>query len=220
MARRATSPPSPSKNEQNDALGHKKILPSFEDSLDLIATQLTDCTRCKLCEERKSIVLGEGNPHAELVFVGEGPGEQEDLLGRPFMGKSGQLLNRMIEAMGLKREHVYIVNVVKCRPPEHRNPEPEEIKECSPFLARQLAQIQPKVIVALGKSAAQTLLQSKEQISTLRGKFYPYGDNLNNIQIMPTFDPSYLLKNPASKREAWADLQQVAKALGIVIPKR
>ncbi|MEO5969142.1 MAG: uracil-DNA glycosylase [Bdellovibrionia bacterium] len=164
-------------------------------------------------------VLGEGNPHAELVFVGESLGDEEDLLGRPFVGEAGQLLDRMIAAMGLKREQVYIASIVKCRP-EYPNPEAVETQKYGPFMASHLAKMRPKVIVALGKFAAQTLLQSDDQISTLRGKFYPYGETLSNIQVMPTFDPSYLLQNPASKRETWADLQQVAKVLGIVIPKR
>jgi len=204
------------------------------ETLELISAQLAGCMRCNLCEKRKSVVLGEGNPHAELVFIGESPGEQEDLQGRPFVGEAGQLLDKMIQAMGLKRHQVYLTNVVKCRPPDDRTPEPGEIRECSPFLARQLAQIQPKIIVALGKQATQTLLHSEASISELRGKFHPstgagtQGNSHNAPQssphllpqIMPTFDPAYLLKNPASKREVWSDLQQVAKALGIEIPKR
>lgn len=186
------------------------------DSLAKVAVELQGCTRCKLCLGRKTIVVGEGNPKAQLVFVGEGPGEQEDLKGRPFVGKAGQLLDRMTEAMGLKREQVYIANVVKCRPPGNRNPEPEEIQSCSPFLYRQLDLIQPKVIVALGKFSAQTLLNTQERITKLRGRFYPY----RNAKLMPTFHPAYLLRNPESKKEAWADLQLVAKELGLMLPKR
>jgi DNA polymerase len=183
-------------------------------SLAAVAAELQGCTRCKLCETRKTIVVGEGNPQAELVFVGEGPGEQEDLQGRPFVGKAGQLLDRMIEAMGLTREQVYICNVVKCRPPGNRNPEPDEIEACSPFLQRQLEILKPKVVVALGKFAAQRLLQTETPITRLRGSFKPY----RGAKLMPTYHPAYLLRNPDSKREAWADLQAVARELGIALP--
>lgn len=185
-----------------------------QDSLGQIAADLKDCQRCKLCQKRKNIVLGEGNPKARLVFVGEGPGEQEDIQGRPFVGNAGQLLDRMIAAIGLERSQVHILNVVKCRPPGNRNPEPDEIESCSPFLYRQLDIIQPQVIVALGKFAAQTLLQTDEKISRIRGQFRPYRGAL----LMPTFHPSFLLRNPASKREAWEDLKKVAKELGLEIP--
>jgi DNA polymerase len=190
-----------------------KISPS-NDSLQQIAAELTGCQRCKLCAGRKTIVFGEGNPHAELVFVGEGPGEQEDIQGRPFVGKAGQLLDKMIQAIGLTREQVYICNVVKCRPPGNRNPEPDEIAACNPFLERQLDQLQPKVVVALGKFAAQTLLQTEERISSLRGHFKPF----RGTKLMPTWHPAYLLRNPDSKREAWADLLQVAAQLGLKVP--
>lgn len=190
---------------------------SFTDSLNGIAAELENCSRCKLCQGRKTIVIGEGNPRASLVFVGEGPGEQEDLQGRPFVGKAGQLLDRMIAAITLKREDVYICNVVKCRPPGNRNPEPDEIAQCKPFLLRQLQLIQPRVIVALGKFAAQTLLETETPITRLRGTFHShpaYGE----AQVMPTFHPSYLLRNPEAKRDAWNDLKQVARELGIQIP--
>lgn len=189
------------------------------DSLEQISTDLLSppCPRCKLCQTRKTVVVGEGNPKAELVFVGEGPGEQEDAQGRPFVGKAGQLLDRMIQAMGLSREQVYICNVVKCHPPSNRDPEADEIEACAPFLARQLDVIRPKVVVALGKFAAQTLLQTDAPISQLRGNFFPYR---NGAKLMPTFHPAHLLRNPECKREAWEDLQQVAGALGISIPKR
>ncbi|MFL5812923.1 MAG: uracil-DNA glycosylase [Bdellovibrionia bacterium] len=195
------------------------------DSLELIAADLlcppeapeTGCPRCKLCQSRKNLVVGEGSPNAELVFVGESPGEQEDQQGRPFVGKAGQLLDRMIQAMGLQREQVYLCNVIKCHPPGNRNPEADEIAACSPFLARQLDVIRPKVVVALGKFAAQTLLQTEAPISKLRGNFFPYR---NGAKLMATFHPAYLLRNPESKREAWEDLQQVAAELGIKIPKR
>ena len=186
------------------------------DTLDRIATDLAGCTRCKLSKARHTIVLGEGNPNADLVFVGEGPGEQEDLQGRPFIGRAGQLLDKMIGAMGLSREQVYILNVVKCRPPGNRNPEPDEIATCGPFLLRQLNVIQPKVIVALGKFSAQTLLQTETPISQLRGKFHPYH---GGTKLMPTFHPAYLLRNPPAKKEVWIDLQLVAQELGIEIPK-
>ena len=187
------------------------------DSLERIAQELAGCIRCKLCRGRTNIVLGEGNPAADLVFVGEGPGEQEDLHGRPFIGRAGQLLDRMIGAMGLSRDQVYIANVVKCRPPGNRNPEPDEIATCGPFLLRQLNVIRPKVIVALGKFSAQTLLQTETPISALRGKFHPYH---GGIQLMPTFHPAYLLRNPPAKKDVWIDLQLVAKELGIQIPQK
>jgi len=180
-----------------------------------VAAELQGCPRCKLCQTRKTVVVGEGDPNAELVFVGEGPGEQEDIQGRPFVGRSGELLDKMIEAMGLSRGKVYILNVVKCRPPGNRNPEPDEIAACSPFLERQLSILKPKVVVALGKFAAQTLLKTDTPISRLRGQFKPY---LHGSKLMPTFHPAYLLRNPESKREAWADLQAVARELGLTIP--
>lgn len=185
-------------------------------ALAQISAELAGCPRCKLCEHRKTVVVGEGNPHAELVFVGEGPGEQEDLTGRPFVGKAGELLEKMIVAMGLSREQVYICNVVKCRPPGNRNPEPDEIATCSPFLWRQLDIIQPKVVVALGKFAAQTLLETDMPITRMRGAFRPF----RGAKLMPTFHPAYLLRNPESKREAWQDLQAVAHELGIQIPTK
>lgn len=184
--------------------------------LHQVAAELTNCTRCKLCENRKTVVFGEGNPKARLMFIGEGPGEQEDLVGRPFVGKAGQLLDKMIEAIGLKRSEIYIANVVKCRPPGNRNPESDEIQTCSPFLLRQIDIIQPQVIVALGKFAAQTLLNTEEKITRLRGTFRTF----RGVQLMPTFHPAYLLRNPGSKKEAWVDLQLVAKELGLNIPKR
>ena len=183
------------------------------ETLERVAADLHECTRCKLSGGRKTIVFGEGNPRAELVFVGEGPGEQEDIQGRPFVGKAGQLLDRMIEAIGLKREDVYICNVIKCRPPGNRNPEPDEIEQCSPFLYRQLDLIRPKVVVGLGKFAVQTLLQTDEGITRIRGKFRPY----RGAKLMPTFHPAYLLRNPESKREAWLDLQAVAQELGLKV---
>ncbi len=171
------------------------------------------CRRCKLASGRRNLVFGEGGPSARLVFVGEGPGETEDELGRPFVGKAGQLLDRMIEAIGLKRSDVYICNVVKCRPPGNRNPEPDEIAACTPFLSRQLAAIRPEVVVALGKFAAQYLMKTEVGIVKLRGRFGEF----EGIPVMPTFHPAYLLRNPPAKREAWEDLKAVAARLGLAV---
>ena len=179
-------------------------------TLDQIRRELGDCRRCKLCTGRKNIVFGVGNPRAELVFVGEGPGEQEDLQGVPFVGPAGELLTKMIGAMGFSRDQVYICNVVKCRPPGNRNPEPDEINACEPFLRSQLLALQPKVIVALGKFAAQTLLRDSTPITRLRGQWREY----QGVKLMPTFHPAYLLRSPQEKRKAWEDLQQVMKLFG------
>jgi DNA polymerase len=179
-------------------------------TLDQIRRELGDCQRCKLCSGRKNIVFGVGNPRAELVFVGEGPGENEDIQGVPFVGAAGELLTKMIQAMGFNRDDVYICNVVKCRPPGNRNPEPDEIASCEPFLRAQLLALQPKVIVALGKFAAQTLLRDTTPITRMRGNWREY----QGVKLMPTFHPAYLLRNPAEKRKAWEDLQQVMKLFG------
>jgi DNA polymerase len=186
------------------------VADSERQTLDEIRRELGDCRRCKLCEGRKQIVFGVGNPNAELVFVGEGPGAEEDAQGIPFVGKAGQLLTKMIEAMGFSRDDVYICNVVKCRPPENRNPELDEIEACEPFLRKQLGAIRPKAIVALGKFAAQTLLRDETPITRMRGKWREYC----GVPLMPTFHPAYLLRNPAEKKSAWADLQQVMKVFG------
>jgi uracil-DNA glycosylase len=174
-----------------------------------------NCTRCKLHKGRTKIVFGVGNPKAELVFVGEGPGRDEDMKGEPFVGRAGKLLTQMIEAMGLRREDVYICNVVKCRPPENRLPEKDEIATCSPFLLRQLGCIQPKVICALGSCSAQTLLQTTQGISRFRGEWF----DLFGAKFMATYHPAYLLRNPAAKGEVWKDLQKVMAHLGLE-PKR
>jgi uracil-DNA glycosylase family 4 len=179
-------------------------------TLDEVRRELGDCQRCKLCKGRKTIVFGVGNPRAELVFVGEGPGAEEDAQGVPFVGAAGQLLTKMIEAMKFKRDDVYICNVVKCRPPNNRNPEPDEIEACEPFLKAQLASLQPKVIVALGKFAAQTLLRDATAITRLRGQWRTY----QGVPLMPTFHPAYLLRQPGEKKLAWADLQEVMKRFG------
>lgn len=179
-------------------------------TLDEIRRELGDCKRCKLCNARTNIVFGSGNPKAELVFVGEAPGQDEDLQGVPFVGKAGQLLTKMIEAMKFSRDDVYICNVNKCRPPMNRNPEPDEIAACEPFLKAQLRAIQPKVIVALGKFAAQTLLRDATAITRLRGQWREY----EGIPLMPTFHPAYLLRSPNEKKSAWLDLQEVMKKFG------
>ena len=179
-------------------------------TLDEVRRDLGDCKRCKLCGGRTQIVFGVGNPRAELVFVGEGPGAEEDRQGVPFVGAAGQLLTKMIEAMTFDRDQVYICNVVKCRPPGNRNPEPDEIEACEPFLKAQLAALQPKVIVALGKFAAQTLLRDQTAITRMRGQWRSY----EGIPLMPTFHPAYLLRNPADKKLAWMDLQEVMKRFG------
>ena len=181
-----------------------------ENSLEAIRRDMEECHRCPLQKTRKHLVFGEGNPHAELVFVGEAPGAEEDLQGRPFVGRAGQLLTKIIIAMGLKREDVYICNILKCRPPQNRNPLPEEIEACEPWLIRQLEAIRPRVICALGTFAAQTLLKKKGvPITVLRGRFHDY----HGIQLMPTYHPAYLLRNPGAKKQVWEDVQQIMKIL-------
>lgn len=180
-------------------------------ALEKLREEIGDCTRCVLHKGRTNLVFGVGNPSAQLMFVGEGPGADEDRIGEPFVGRAGQLLTRMIEAMGFKRSDVYIANIVKCRPPGNRNPEPEEIATCLPFLKRQIEIIHPKVIVCLGKFAAQTLLQTEIPITRLRGNFHGYGD----IKIMPTYHPAFLLRNPLMKKFVWEDLKKVMEVLGL-----
>jgi DNA polymerase len=177
--------------------------------LKVIREEIGDCQRCRLAGGRKNIVFGVGNPQAHLVFVGEAPGADEDEQGEPFVGKAGQLLTKMIEAMGYGRDDVYICNVIKCRPPGNRNPEPDEVAACEPFLKKQLAALRPRVIVALGKFAAQCLLRDDTPISRLRGNFRTY----EGITLMPTFHPAYLLRDPSKKKEAWTDLKAVNAAL-------
>jgi len=178
-------------------------------TLDEIRADLGDCTRCKLHDGRRNIVFGTGNPNADLMFVGEAPGADEDLQGLPFVGRAGQLLTRIIEAIGLQREQVYIANILKCRPPQNRDPQPDEVESCERFLHQQIAAIQPVIIVALGRHAAQTLLKSTTTISKLRGKIVEYRGGL----LIPTFHPSYLLRNPSAKREVWEDMKQVRSTL-------
>jgi DNA polymerase len=179
------------------------------ENLTAIRADLGDCQRCRLAQARNKLVFGVGNPQAQLVLVGEAPGREEDERGEPFVGEAGRLLDRMLFAMGLQRNQVYICNVLKCRPPNNRDPEADEVTTCEPFLVRQLAAIQPKLIVALGRFAVQTLLQSKTPISRLRGSWHQY----HGIPVMPTYHPAYLLRNPLAKREVWADMKQVANEL-------
>jgi len=186
-----------------------------DDTLLKIREDLGDCTRCKLHSTRNKIVFGDGNPKAELVFVGEGPGADEDAQGLPFVGRAGKLLTQMIEAMGLQRKDVYICNVVKCRPPENRQPEEDEIHTCSPFLLRQIDTIAPKVIVCLGAVAAKTLLQTNRGISQFRGEWLEF----RGRKLLATYHPAYLLRNPPAKSEVWKDLQKVMAVLGLDVKK-
>jgi uracil-DNA glycosylase len=180
------------------------------DALTAVRTDIGDCTRCKLHTlGRTQVVFGVGNPNADLMFVGEAPGADEDIQGIPFVGRAGQLLTKIIEAIGMKREDVYIANVIKCRPPQNRNPEPDEVETCEPFLFRQIDVIRPKVIVALGKFGAQTLLRTLDPISRLRGRVFEY----RGSKLIPTFHPAYLLRNPSSKREVWEDMKLVRRLL-------
>ena len=180
-------------------------------TLQEIRDDIGDCTRCKLATlGRKQVVFGAGNPDAELMFVGEAPGADEDIQGIPFVGRAGQLLTKMIEAMGFAREEVYIANVVKCRPPENRNPDPDEIESCEPFLFRQIETIKPTVIVALGAFAAKTLLRTQDPISRLRGRIFDY----HGAKLVPTFHPSFLLRSPNQKKYAWDDLKIALSIMG------
>ena len=184
-------------------------------ALRAIREDIGDCTRCGLHRGRKNIVFGVGNPEAELMFVGEGPGADEDIQGEPFVGRAGQLLNKMIEAMGLRREDVYIANVVKCRPPGNRTPEKEETDICSPFLLRQIEVINPKVIVALGAVAAKTLLGVNDSMGNLRGRWYDFRGH----KLVVTYHPAFLLRDPRQKKEAWKDLQMAMRELGLTTKK-
>lgn len=192
--------------------------------LNEVRADIGDCRRCRLCEQRTNIVFGVGNPRARLMFVGEGPGRDEDKKGEPFVGRAGQLLDKIIGAMGMKRADVYIANVVKCRPPENRNPAPDEIETCGPYLFRQIEIIQPRVIVGLGNHAVQTLMQTEAKITGLRGRFHPWPSAVvkaktdtslaeGSIRLMPTYHPAFLLRNPAMKRPVWEDMQKVMEEL-------
>ena len=188
-----------------------RVFTSQADALSALKAEIgPDCSRCKLHTlGRRQVVFGIGNPNADLMFVGEAPGADEDIQGEPFVGKAGQLLTKIIEAINMKREDVYIANVIKCRPPQNRNPEPDEVVQCEPFLFRQIETIKPKVIVALGKFAAQSLLKTTEPITRIRGREYKY----RNAILMPTFHPAFLLRNPSSKREVWEDMKRVRAIL-------
>ena len=182
--------------------------PSVE-TLEEIRRELGKCSRCKLHRTRRTLVFGEGNEKAKLMFVGEGPGYDEDVQGRPFVGKAGQLLTKIIQSINLQREEVYITNIIKCRPPQNRNPEPDEIECCKPFLLKQINAIQPQIICALGTFAAQSLLKTDTKISALRGRFY----ELEGIKVIPTYHPAYLLRNPDRKKEVWEDMKMISEWL-------
>lgn len=207
------------KQENKAIMNDKAVHEEREETVEQIRKNLGECHRCKLGETRKNLVFGVGNPDARLVFVGEGPGADEDAQGEPFVGDAGKMLNRIIVAMELKREDVYICNVVKCRPPQNRPPEKDEVSSCLPFLLRQLASIKPAVIVALGTSAAQALLQTKIPISKLRSKFHDF----HGIPLMPTYHPSYLLRtggNSDSFWSVWDDMTQVLQLLKLPVPNK
>lgn len=201
----ATETPAPAPTEPSE---------SATETLEAIRAELGDCTRCGLHEGRTHIVFGEGNPGARLMFVGEGPGFREDQTGRPFVGRAGELLDRMIAAMGLARGDTYIANIVKCRPPNNRDPHPNEVATCLPFLHRQIAAIQPEVIVTLGKPAARALLGFDAPMRSYRGVWHTAA----GVDVMPTYHPAYLLRNPDGKRNAWSDLQAVMAQLGLERP--
>ena len=183
-------------------------------ALKLIREEIGDCTRCKLSQGRNKIVFGDGDPNAKLLFVGEGPGADEDAQGLPFVGRGGQLLNNMIQAMGLKRSEVYIANVVKCRPPQNRTPEPDEAHTCSPFLFKQIDVVRPKVIVALGQTAVTYLTGEKKSLAAWRGRVHP----LRGTKLIVTYHPAFLLRDPTQKKHAWADLQIAMRELGLKLP--
>jgi DNA polymerase len=188
---------------------HDPPRPSRILTLAEVRKELGDCKRCKLHRTRRTIVFGEGNGKAALIFIGEGPGYDEDVQGRPFVGKAGQLLTKIIQSINLSREEVYIANIIKCRPPQNRNPEPDEIQSCHPFLMKQISVIRPKIICALGTFSAQTLLKTDTKITALRGKVY----DLDGIKVIPTYHPAFLLRNPERKREVWEDMKKIAEWL-------
>lgn len=188
---------------------NKILLPYRAPTLEEIRMELGDCRRCKLHRTRRSIVFGKGNPKAKLMLIGEGPGYEEDVQGMPFVGKAGQLLTKILQSIHLQRDEVYITNIIKCRPPQNRNPEPDEIQNCHPFLLKQIEAIEPKIICALGTFAAQTLLKTEVKITALRGKFYDF----NRIKVIATYHPAYLLRNPERKRDVWEDMKQISRWL-------
>ncbi|VAX23267.1 Uracil-DNA glycosylase, family 4 [hydrothermal vent metagenome] len=184
--------------------------------IEIVAAQVESCELCPLAKTRTNAVFGVGDVKARLMFIGEAPGRDEDLKGEPFVGRAGALLTRMIKGMGLEREDVYIANIIKCRPPKNRNPEPVEVDNCEPYLKRQINIIKPEIICALGAVSAQTLLKTKTPISRLRGQFYQY----EGAPLLPTFHPAYLLRNPSAKTDAWSDLQMIMEKLGLKIPDK
>jgi uracil-DNA glycosylase family 4 len=215
----ALTAPETMRVQQPSASQSPEPLPIIQDkpaALKAIRADIGDCTRCRLHKGRTNLVFGVGNPNTELMFVGEGPGADEDAQGEPFVGRAGQLLNNMISAMGLKREDVYIANVVKCRPPGNRTPEKDECDICSPFLLRQIEVIQPKVVVALGAVAAKNLLAVNDSMANLRGRWYDF----RGARLAVTYHPAYLLRDPRQKKEAWKDLQMVMKYLGLTPPAK
>ena len=217
-----------------DAAQLAAILQDKPAALRVIRADIGDCTRCRLCQDRTNIVFGAGDPQARIFFVGEGPGADEDAQGEPFVGRAGQLLNNMINAMGLRREEVYIGNVVKCRPPQNRAPERDEAESCGPFLMRQISVVRPEIIVALGATAAKFLLGATDSMANLRGKIYdfqpsghpsatkaaPERDPAFATKLVVTYHPAYLLRDPRQKKETWLDLQMVMKYLGMPLPSR
>lgn len=220
----ATTPPRALARSQSDASALNQDKPraaaqrdpaAVSAQLQSIRAEIGDCTRCKLCEGRTNIVFGVGNPIADLMFVGEAPGADEDAQGEPFVGRAGQLLNKIIAAMGLRREQVYIGNINKCRPPNNRAPLPDEVAACVPFLLQQIAAIQPKVIVCLGSTAVRNLFDDQDiKITKARGIFREW----NGVQVMPTYHPAFLLRNPNMKKPVWDDMQKVMAYLGLPIP--
>ncbi len=208
-------PPSLQTSSQASTFDEPQMTP--ERALRAIREDIGDCTRCVLHKQgRRQIVFGVGNPRADIMFVGEAPGADEDIQGEPFVGRAGQLLNNMISAMGIRREDVYIANIIKCRPPGNRTPEREECETCSPFLMRQIEVVKPKIIVALGAVAAKTLLGVNDAMINLRGQIYDF----KNTKLAVTYHPAYLLRDPRQKKEAWKDLQMVMKHLGMPLPKQ
>ena len=197
------------RQERLDPENTGENLSAFIRTLDDVRQELGDCKRCPLHLTRRNLVFGEGNPSAGLLFIGEAPGEEEDLQGRPFVGRAGQLLTRIIEAMGFERQDVYICNILKCRPPRNRNPKQEEMETCEPFLIQQIEAIRPKVICALGSFAARRILQTDVPITVLRGKFHEF----RGVRVMPTYHPAYLLRNPDAKKQVWEDVQLIMKVL-------
>jgi DNA polymerase len=185
--------------------------PTSDPELITLGREASTCQKCRLSGTRTQVVWGVGNPNADLMFVGEAPGRDEDIQGEPFVGRAGQLLTDIIKAMKLTRDDVYIANVIKCRPPENRNPEPDELDACRPYIRRQVELIQPKVIVALGRYGLQSLTEKAYSITSVRGSWLDY----NGIKLMPTYHPAYLLRNPAAKKEVWADMKKVMAELGM-----